>query len=191
MAALAFVTTRSLPAPMVVFGLMHAAIALCLMGEKMAAAFEAKPGWREKWKLDEQGVLRVRRSVTRAASSLPALIMFALAPREGQDALGMAVVDASAVFFAMVGVSALVGLLATRRTWTVLALGMAGVATLGTSIFSDAELWSAHSYLDPAAVPHATYALHLLGLYAGLALLASISPFLGPLARFVLRGRRV
>ena len=69
---------------MVIFGVMHALISLCLLGEKMAAAFDAKPGWRERWKLDEQGVIRVTKSVTRAASSLPALVMFALAPRGDQ-----------------------------------------------------------------------------------------------------------
>src|SRR5438270_1336820 len=37
MAVMAFVTTRSLPTPMIIFGVMHALTALCLQGEKMAA----------------------------------------------------------------------------------------------------------------------------------------------------------
>ena len=70
--------------------LWHAIVAACLQGEKMAVLFDAKPDWRNRWKLDDQGVIRVRKSVTRAASSLPALIMFALAPREGQELLAAA-----------------------------------------------------------------------------------------------------
>jgi hypothetical protein len=190
MAVMAFVTTRSFPAPLVIFGAMHGLVALCLMGEKMAAAFDAKPAWREKWKLDEQGVVRVRRSVTRMASSLPALIMFALAPREGQEALGLPVFDASAFALVAVVVFATVGLLASHRTWAVMALGAVGVATLVKSLSAGAQLWSTQTGFDPAALPHASCAFHLLGLFAGLALVASSLPFAVPMARFVLRGRR-
>src|SRR5256885_2069567 len=120
MMVMAFVSTRQLPPAMVIFGTMHALISLCLLGDKMAAAFDAKPGWRERWKLDEQGVIRVKKSVTRAASSLPALVMFALAPREGQELLGL-----TAFALALVGFG---GILAAR-TYGVLSLAAAGVAT--------------------------------------------------------------
>src|SRR6185369_5783243 len=40
MAVMAFVTTRSFPAPMIVFGVMHGLISVCLLGEKMAAVFD-------------------------------------------------------------------------------------------------------------------------------------------------------
>jgi len=189
MAIMAFVTTRTLPAPMVIFGLMHGLISLCLMGEKMAAAFDAKPAWREKWKLDEQGVIRVKRSVTRAASSLPALIMFALAPREGQDAYGHSLVDGSALFLVLAGASAFVGLLATRRTWAVMALGATGVVTTVMAVHG-LHLWSSHSYVDVMFVPHAQQLFQGAGLFAGAALIASSLPFVGPAAAFLLRGRR-
>jgi hypothetical protein len=122
MAVMAFVTTRSLPPQMIIFGVMHALISLCLAGEKMAAVFDAKPQWRERWKLDDQGVLRVRRSVTRAASSLPALVMFALAPREnaGSFAVGW---DLTAIVLGALAIAALIGLLTSLRTWTILSRG--------------------------------------------------------------------
>lgn len=190
MAIMAFVTTRSLPTPMVVFGVMHGLVALCLMGEKMAAAFDAKPAWRERWKLDEQGVIRVRRSVTRAASSLPALIMFALAPREGGEAFGVARFDPITVGLATLGVIAVIGLLTTRRTWNVMALGAVGVAVLWRAFAATGTLFATHSYIDPTTLPHATCAFQLLGIFAGAGLVAASLPFLGPIASFVLRGRR-
>ena len=115
MMVMAWVTTRSLPPAMIIFGTMHGIVSLCLGGEKMAALFDAKPAWRARWKLDDQGVIRVRKSVTRAASSLPALIMFALAPREGQELLAL-----TAFTLALVGIGGLLagrtlGVLALRR----------------------------------------------------------------------------
>jgi hypothetical protein len=190
MAVMAFVTTRSLPAPMVIFGIMHGLVALCLMGEKMAAAFDAKPAWRERWKLDEQGVIRVRRSVTRAASSLPALIMFALAPREGGEMFGVASFDPITWALAALGVVAIIGLLTTRRTWNVIALGGVGVAIVWRAIAASGTLFATNSYVDPASLPHATCAFEMLGVFAGAGLVAASLPFLGPIASFVLRGRR-
>src|SRR3954471_5892647 len=115
MTVMAWVTTRQLPTALIVFGSMHGIVSLCLGGEKMAALFDAKPAWRARWKLDDQGVIRVRKSVTRAASSLPALIMFALAPREGQMATALGL---SAFALALIGFG---GVLAAR-TYGVLTL---------------------------------------------------------------------
>lgn len=190
MAIMAFVTTRSLPAPLVIFGVMHGLIALCLAGEKMAAAFDAQPGWRERWKLDEQGVIRVRRSVTRAASSLPALIMFALAPREGSEGFGAAHFDPVAWALLAVATMAVFGLLASRRTVYVLMLGATGVALAVKSLVSGGALYLTGAYLDPAALPEAQVAMHGFGLFAGVLLVAASLPFLGPIARYVFRGGR-
>src|SRR5581483_5287402 len=164
MAVMAFVTTRSFPTPMVVFGVMHALTALCLQGEKMAAVFDAKPDWRVRWKLDEQGVLRVRRSVTRAASSLPALIMFALAPREGQ---GLSIAfDPASVALLSVGALALFGFLASQRTWALMAFTL-------------------YSGFDSSGWPDATLMVHGAGAFAGAMLVAASLPFLAPMARFL------
>lgn len=190
MAIMAFVTTRGFPLTMVIFGVMHLLVSVCLLGEKMALAFDAKPAWRERWKLDEQGVVRVRKSVTRMASSLPALIMFALAPREGQMVFGPATWDAGVLAFAAIGVVAMVGLLATRRTWAVLALGAVGAAVFARAIAAPAHLWSSASYFDPASIPHAQFSFEVAGVFAGVALIAASLPFAGPIASYVLRGRR-
>jgi hypothetical protein len=192
MAVMAFVTTRSFPPAMVVFGVMHALIAVCLLGEKMAAVFDAKPAWRERWKLDEQGVLRVRKSVTRMASSLPALIMFALAPREGQSlfTFGAPVWDAAVLALAVMGVVSMIAFLVTRRTWAVLALGGVGVAVFTRALMSAGHVWSSTSYLDPASMPHAQFAFEVAGVYGGAMMIAACLPFAYPMAKFLLSGRR-
>ena len=183
MAVMAFVTTRSFPTPMVVFGVMHALIAACLQGEKMAAVFDAKPDWRVRWKLDEQGVLRVRRSVTRAASSLPALIMFALAPREGQNlAIGM---DPASVALLSVGALAVVGFLATQRTWALMAFAGVGALTIARA-FSPFDLYSVY---DATGWPDTGLMIHGAGAFAGAMMVAASLPFLAPMARFLRHGR--
>jgi hypothetical protein len=178
MTVMAWVTTRSLPPAMIIFGSMHAVIAVCLAGGKMAAIFDAKPAWRERWKIDEQGVIRVRKSVTRAASSLPAVIMFVLAPREGQEALQLAVLAT-----AMVGVAGvLVG-----RTFGVLALLGASAATVAVVLQggTPASVWALNRivpFFDAGvAVQPSTGAL------GAALLLAAAAPFLKPMALYVLR----
>jgi hypothetical protein len=141
----------------------------------MAALFDAKPGWRERWKLDEQGVVRVRRSVTRAASSLPALIMFALAPRE------------SAALGAAVGILALAGLggLLAFRTWGVVALGAAGVMSLAAAVGLPTVALDAQALnLFDAAAP-VVAAPGLFAAFAGVMLLAAVAPFVRPMLGFL------
>ena len=152
MAIMAFVTTRSLPTPILIFGIAHALIALLLQGEKMAAVFDAKPAWRARWKLDDQGVLRVRKSVTRAASSLPALILFALAPREGAGLYAAPWFDFWAILLLGLAIAALFGLLTSRRTWTILSLAAVGVAVLWMSFTSTSHIYGTSLYLDPLGV---------------------------------------
>jgi hypothetical protein len=181
MTVMAWVTTRSLPPAMIIFGTTHALVSLCLGGEKMAAIFDAKPAWRERWKLDEQGVIRVRKSVTRAASSLPALIMFALAPREGQMVLGL-----TAFALALVGFG---GVLAAR-TYGVVTLGAAGVATVALTLLGHepSRLYAFYdrsvffSGVDVAVTPE-------LGVFAAVLLFAATLPFLKPMAAYVRRRR--
>jgi hypothetical protein len=183
MTIMAFITTRSLPTALVIFGSMHGIISLCLGGEKMAALFDAKPAWRARWKLDDQGVIRVRKSVTRAASSLPALIMFALAPREGQMATALGL---SAFALALIGFG---GVLASR-TFGVLALGAAGVATTALVIFGGepSQLYAFYSNsvfftgVSPTVTPE-------LGVFAAVLLAAAAVPFVKPMAAYVLRRR--
>jgi hypothetical protein len=175
MALMSIVATHSLMTEMVVFGVMHGLIAACLLGERMAAHYEAKLEWRQRWNLDDQGVVRIQRSVTRAAASLPTLIMWALAPREG-----------AAVGVLALGVVGVVGLL-RGRTWGVLAVGGAGLASLFAAFIGlgDGLVATAHPgplgtwWLPPS----------LLALYAGLLLSLAAAPFARPILAFVFRRR--
>ena len=65
----------------------HALIVGALWASKMAARYELQTGWRERYGMDEFGVTRLGKAVTRGSASLPTLIMWALAPREGQGLL--------------------------------------------------------------------------------------------------------
>jgi hypothetical protein len=181
MTVMAWVTARTLPPAMIIFGSMHAIIAVCLAGGKMAAIFDAKPAWRERWKIDDQGVIRVRKSVTRAASSLPAVIMFVLAPREGQEALALAA-------FALVVFG--IGGVLMRRTLGVLALGAGGVATAALVLIGGTP---AHvSLVYQSAGFGACSGMTLtpwLGVIGATLLFAAALPFVRPMAAYVLHRR--
>ncbi len=188
MTGMVLVSTRELPPPMIIFGVMHALIAVNLLGEKMAAAFDAKPAWRERWKLDEQGVIRVKKSVTRAASSLPALVMFALAPRGDQS---VALVHTAAL---TLGVLALVGLggLLLARVWGVLAFVVAGGGALLLAPMVTAPELSDHAAnlmggLFLGALEPFVVAPQLVLGFAGLVLLAAAVPFIRPMTLFLRR----
>src|SRR6185436_9720780 len=57
MAVMSIIATGQIMLQMAVFGVMHGLVSGCLLGEKMAACYEAKPEWRARWNLDEQGVI--------------------------------------------------------------------------------------------------------------------------------------
>jgi hypothetical protein len=113
---------------------LHGLIIAALMGNKMAARYELQPAWREKYGMDEFGVTRLGKAVTRGSASLPSLLMWALAPREGQSLL-MQLLPALAFILGALGVAAVLKL----RTWGLLALGAAGALVLVLTRFvSDA-----------------------------------------------------
>src|SRR5262249_29972804 len=105
-----------------VYGSLHALVVLALMGPKMAARFDLQPGWRERFGMDEFGVLRLRKAVTRAAAALPSLILWALGPREGEGTI----VLIGALTLALLGLHGLV----RGRTWSLLAVAGAGAAAI-------------------------------------------------------------
>lgn len=166
MAGWAIVMQRTIEPVMLFYGLTHGLIALLLQGERMKDHFDAQTTWRERLHLDEASVLKVRQSVTRAAASLPTLIMIALAPRESPE--GLLVLGA-----ALVGFVGLVSL----RTYGVLTLFGAGCASL---------LLLAHGPVAAAAPPLVPEVLvHGAGAAAAAFLLLSAAPFLRPMARFL------
>jgi hypothetical protein len=143
----------------------------------MAAAFDAKPGWRERYKIDEQGVIRVRKAVTRAATSLPAMILFALAPREGAALalVGLVVLGLSGVLL--------------LRTWGVLVLAATGVASLGIALSAPAApLVSslATNLFGRGLLPLVESPTLMVG-FAGAMLCAAALPCFAPAIRFLRR----
>jgi hypothetical protein len=105
-----------------IFGALHGLVVLMLSGAKMAEHYEQQPAWRERYGMDEFGVARLRKTVTRASASLPSVILWALAPKEpGQGMFAVATFAAGAL--ALAGLAGLVRI----RTWGLLAL--AGAAT--------------------------------------------------------------
>jgi len=163
--------------PILLFILVtHGVIALCLMGERMAALYDAQEPWRKRFGVDEQGVVRVRRSVQRAATTLPVIIMMALTPRApGDDSL------ASFAALGLAGLS-LFGLL-RGRTFGLLAAAAAAAAVL---VVPAASLTVAASPLQatPASLAPlvAAPAVHAA---VALLLLAAVAPFATPIARWL------
>jgi len=108
---------------LVIYGLFHAAIVLPLAGKSMAARYDLQEGWRQRYKMDDFGVARLRKTITRSAASLPSVILWALAPKEpGQGML------LSLVALALVATG--LGGLVRMRTWGWMAVGSAAVVTL-------------------------------------------------------------
>lgn len=170
MAVMSVVATHEIIPQMVVFGVMHGLVSLCLLGEKMAGVYEARTEWRAKWNLDDQGVVRIKHSVQRAAASLPSLILWALAPREGA---AMAVLALAVVGFA--------GLL-RGRTFGVLALAAAGVGAIVSALGAGGQYFYS---LDVSSVFVTGMAPQLFGLLGGMLLVLAATPFVRPMAAFV------
>jgi hypothetical protein len=165
-----------------IFGALHLLVIVALMGNKMAVRYDLQEAWRAKYKMDDFGVARLQKTITRSAASLPSLIIWALAPKEE----GMAL---AALLLATVGVWGLVRM----RSWAVLSLGAAGVlvAALGhlgkfAIGFPCGGLGLRHGVagLTPdASVFVATFSPTL----AFLLLAAAVLPFTGAIVRYLRR----
>jgi hypothetical protein len=150
------------PEPVLIFvGGTHLAATLLMWGQAMAAPFDGKPEWRERFHMDDSAVQRLGRAVIRVGVSLPYVLLYALAPRPGQGAFIVAFA------LAALGLRGLIKL----RTWSVLALGGAAAMTL------------THVGLDAAAFGPGPYLV--LPTLAGVLLCAAIVPFLAPIARYL------
>ncbi|HVV52871.1 MAG TPA: hypothetical protein VHO06_24635 [Polyangia bacterium] len=147
-----------------VYGALHALIVLPLAGKSMAARYDLQEGWRKRYRMDDLGVARLRKTITRSAASLPSLILWALGPKEpGQGML----VSLAALGLLAVGFGGLLRL----RTWGWLAVGAAGLVAA----------------VSAGALGGASFAGHDL---AAVLLLAAALPFAAPAVRF-LRARSV
>jgi hypothetical protein len=109
-----------------IYGGIHGLIAVLLAGRTMADRFDMQAAWRERYGMDEYGVARLRKTVTRASASLPSVILYFLGPKEpGQDML----VTALALAAGALAVGGLAGVV-RMRTWGVMALGAASATLL-------------------------------------------------------------
>ena len=150
-----------------IWGAMHGAIYLPLLGRAMADRYENQQAWRQRYNLDEHAVARIKRAVHGTATALPTMILYTLAPRQDQALFGLLL---------LVGLGAY-GLL-RMRVWGVLLLGGAAV-------------WGGISALGGAALATACGAcsggllLPVWGLFGAAALLVAVSPFILPAIRFV------
>jgi hypothetical protein len=175
--------------PLAIYTGLHALIVAALLGPKMATRYELRPGWRERFAMDEFGVARLGKAVTRGASALPTLILWALAPRE--ESLGMVGVGDGQVFALVLGlgllVLGLVGLVRLRGYGIVALAGAAiavsagaalSLASLGGALPFGADLWAARGSLAPSPSPLVALAF----------VVAALAPWSGPMVRYL--GRR-
>jgi hypothetical protein len=152
-----------------IWGGIHLAIWAPLLGEGQADHYENRTEWRERWGVDEYGVLRIKRAVKGAATALPTLVFYALAPREGQ-ALGLALVAVAAIgFYGLV----------RMRFWGV---AMLMVSTVWTALSMATDVATRSDWL-PMFGSH--LGLTAIGLVALGALVVAISPFVVPAYRFL------
>ena len=166
------ITQRAIDPVILFYGVTHGVILLFLQGKQLTTEFDAKPGWRKALGLDELGAQRVRATVTRAAASLPTLILIALAPREGTEGL-------LAVALGIVGIW---GLLRARTAGVLALLAAAPLSVMAALGHSHTVHMASPALISPMLI-------HLLALSAGVMLLSAGAPFLRPMARFVARSR--
>jgi len=158
--------------PIFIFwGGTHGGMSLMLWGDKMSKGFDGRAEWRERFHLDESATHRLGKSVIRVGVSLPYIILYALAPKDGASE---ALIIAGFSGLAIAGMWAMVHM----RTWGVLAMG-GGAAGLLTTLGSTSNTVSLSS--------SSGYAVNvfLVGLAGAIVLIAALAPFAAPIARFL------
>ena len=176
----AFGLTGGLNPFLVFYGIAHALVVVSLLGRDMAELYELRPGAAARLGLDEEGKRRLGKTVTRAASALPSLIAFALAPREGQ---GMALAVCAAAL-ACLGTGALI----RGRTWGMVALAAAPALAL----LAPGAAWPDWFFYDNALQGATVDSLAWVGsarMIAAGALAAALVPIGAPALRMLLSRR--
>ena len=135
---------------MAIFGGIHLIVALALAGKKMADRYDGQEAWRTKYKMDDFGVARLQKTITRAAASLPSLIIWALAPKE--EGMAFAIGGFAALALAAFGLRGLVKM----RSWGVVSLAGAAAVAAAFSTMTTTFLPSCHDMTEavaPSPVP--------------------------------------
>jgi hypothetical protein len=169
---------------------MHGLVILALAGKKMAARYDDQPEWRQRHGMDEFGVARLRKTVTRAAAMLPGAIFSVLAPKEPGQGMAVAVVGLVGAGLAVGGLRGVLRF----RTAGIVALGLAAVAFVGFDLVSPTphlvfgplrtELLDGLTLLRPALQQGLNLTFLARGLVPAL-LLAAVLPFAAPAARYL------
>lgn len=152
------------------YGATHGGVSLFLWGGGMSSAFDGRKEWRERFHLDENATHKLGKSVIRLGISLPYIVLYALAPKDGAG---------EALFAALAGGLVLTGVIAMfrMRTWGVAALAGGVLAMAASLVAQPFEL-----------APFGNgYALNLTAAgAAGLLLVAAaLAPFVRPIARYL------
>ena len=148
----------------------HGVVSLLLGGNRMAAHFDGRSDWRDRYHLDDNGTQRLGRAVIRAGVTLPVLLAYGLAPRESaMDALLVGSVVG-------LGLAGLWGLL-RMRTWGIVALISGAIAVLAST--------AATAGISTASAAGAGMDLTGTGMAAAVLLLATSAPFIGPMVRYL------
>jgi len=158
--------------PLIVFfGGSHLLIWLLLLGEGMASRYEHSEATAERWGFQEESLILMRRAVKSAGTTLPFLILYALAPQPEALQLGVLVLG-------VVGLAALL----RGRTLGVLALGAAGAiaAADGLGLFGAPVM--SYLLLTPTGTPMIYGPVASLG--AGFLLLVPLF-FVRPMVRYL------
>ena len=178
--------------PLAIYGGLHGLCVVLLLGKRMSALYDLQEDWRKRFGMDEHGVARLRKTVTRTAASLPSVILWALGPKDPGQGMG------HTLFAVGVGVLAVGGLAAVLRlrTWGLVAIGSAAVALVLHSGFHARlpEYRGAIPFLTEVTtaralggLPGLVTLLALTSAVAGAALLISVAPFLRPVVRHLRR----
>jgi len=162
---------------MAIFGGIHLIVALALAGKKMAARYDGQEAWRAKYKMDDFGVARLQKTITRSAASLPSLIIWALAPKE--EGMAFALGGFAALALAAFGLRGIVKM----RSWGVLSLAGAGAVAAAFSTTVPTFLPSCYEMAE-AVAPSPFFGGAPL---AAVFLAAAVLPFAGSVVRFLRR----
>jgi hypothetical protein len=153
----------------------------------MAVRYDMQEAWRKRFAMDDLGVARLRKTVTRSAASLPSVILWALGPKDPGQSLALAGVGIVTALLAVAGLRGVVRM----RSWGLLALAASCVGLFAVG-GSAGAVWissaAAPSWLGGFGVMAlAPYAAGVCSLLPAILLAAALIPFARPVARFVSR----
>lgn len=159
-----------------IWGGIHTLVVLALFGQGPRTAFEGRQEWRARFRMDEDAVDKLGKTVNRAAISLPYLVMAGLAPK--QSGLGL-VFGLAALALGALGLRGLVRL----RTLGLVGVGAAGLVALCAALWSPTAAVAVTGGFWGLTLPSPGVAAALAAVFALAAPLALARPMARALAR--------